>query len=75
MGKGDGSEGRVAKRQRGLALSVALTVLLGGLALANARLVYIAVTTAPACVPHRAIGQFDLGSTPYAAAGSSCTPP
>jgi hypothetical protein len=73
MAKDGDSERHAAMRQKVLAWIVALALLLG-LAFANARLVHVAVTSAPGCVPHRAIGQLGPGPAPYAAAGSSCTP-
>lgn len=61
------------RRERGRVVAIALTV--GGLAVvlaANAHLVYRAVTSQPACVPHIK----DVGSKPpgtvYRPAESSC---
>ena len=54
-------------------------VLAGGgallILLANAHLVYVAMWSQPACVPHLRQGETAGSSTEYSAAQSACSPP
>jgi hypothetical protein len=63
---------RVGRARAIAGLVIGVSTLL--LVIANARLIYVATTSEPACVPHARLGEGAATPGHYSAAQSACSP-